>query len=145
MLMLSKKFFVTEVTITGMISYELLIHAAFSVLHQPTRSCINVPVLHILINFSCATRPFLSKDCQTNAIWPFSKLFLSPFCFSYPIPWVQACGGKEGSVKELVWYLWFIINSWHRNPCKSQDPACARQHIDAVLGNVLNRKTLSFF
>lgn len=56
------------------------------------------------------------------------------------MPGVQARGRKEGSVRELVRYSWFIINCWHSSPCRSQDPACAKQRLDAVLGNVLTRK-----
>lgn len=56
------------------------------------------------------------------------------------MPGVQACGRKEGSVRELVWYLWFIINCWHSSLCRSQDPACAKQRLNVVLGNVLTRK-----
>lgn len=61
-----------------------------------------VPILPILINFSCATRPFLSKDCQTNAIWPFSKLFLSFFVFLAPYLEYKPVEGRKGPSRELV-------------------------------------------
>lgn len=55
----------------------------------------------MLINFSCATRPFSSKDCQTNAIWPFNKLFLSFFIFLTPYLEYKPVEGRKGLSENL--------------------------------------------
>lgn len=114
---------ITEEMIPGLISYEWLIHAVFSVLHQPARSRANVPVLPILINFSCATRPFSGIRCQTNVIWPRSKLFLSFFVFLTPYLECKPVEGRKGLSENLgdvcdllliagTESLWVALSTW---------------------------------
>lgn len=92
----------------------------FSALHQPARSHTNVPVLHILIHFSCATRPFSSNDCQTNALRPCSKLFLSLFVFLTPYLEYKPEEGRKGLSEtscdtcDLLWLAGTQVPAGHR-------------------------------